>query len=100
MLSKLLQAVTVMLCLSKALAECHMKGVNIAGFEFGCVTNVSSFLRVFFACDAHIYRVLASLVTVLLHFYRLGNGYYLVSESSTITPTESAKCSISSKRMV
>lgn len=35
----------VMLCSSKALAECQMKGVNIAGFEFGCVTNVSFFLE-------------------------------------------------------
>lgn len=48
MLFKLLPIVTLALSINEALADVKFKGVNIAGFDFGCVINVSFFLYTFF----------------------------------------------------
>lgn len=41
MFFKLLPVVTLALSMKEALADVKFKGVNIAGFDFGCLINVS-----------------------------------------------------------
>ena len=45
MLARILGVVTVALSLGKAFAEVQLKGVNIAGLEFGCVPDVNFLLK-------------------------------------------------------
>lgn len=98
MIAKILGVVTVALSLGKALAEVQLKGVNIAGFEFGCVTNVSLLLKHLFL-TTNMSRAPVSRAAVHPPYCHRGNGSYLVSPSSTITPTESAKWNIFPRRM-
>lgn len=93
MLFKLLRFVTVTLSLGQALAEVKMKGVNIAGFDFGCIIDVS-FLPEDSFPTANRCRALVMGAIRLRPFCHPGNGCYLGSPSPPTTRTGSAKCSI------
>lgn len=78
MLSKLLAVVVFMLSLSKALAECRLKGVNIAGFDFGCSSDVRFLLKLS-DFTANVCRVNVHPVVLLLPYCRRESGRTLGS---------------------
>lgn len=98
MLFKLSSITAIVLSLNGARAIVQYSGVNIAGFDFGCSSDVSILSSVT-TMILNKSRASAHVMAQLPPFYRKDNGICLMSIDIGCTPTDLARWSISQETM-